>query len=52
VVGSSAQTLSTGDIVVTKIFFQDEHEKAQEKFLMSSPKRAANTTTNNTAKSF
>lgn len=36
---ATTQTLSTGDIVITKIIFEDEHEKAKEKVLTSSPKR-------------
>ncbi|KAL9918726.1 egl_like_exo domain-containing protein [Glossina fuscipes fuscipes] len=39
VVDTASQTLSTGDIVITKIIFEDEHEKAKEKVLTSSPKR-------------
>uniref|UniRef100_A0A0K8TLD3 Putative exonuclease n=1 Tax=Tabanus bromius TaxID=304241 RepID=A0A0K8TLD3_TABBR len=35
----ASQTLSTGDIVITKIFFQEDQEKAQEKILVSSPRR-------------
>lgn len=38
-VDAASQTLSTGDIVITKIIFEDEHEKAKEKVLTSSPKR-------------
>lgn len=38
---ASSQTLSTGDIVITKIFFQEEQEKAKEKVLTSSPRRSA-----------
>ncbi|XP_067631476.1 uncharacterized protein egl [Eurosta solidaginis] len=51
-IDSTTQTLSTGDIVITKIFFQDEQGKPKEKVLTSSPKRtgpatigAATTTT-------
>ncbi|XP_065370566.1 uncharacterized protein egl [Calliphora vicina] len=36
---AASQTLSTGDIVITKIIFEDEHDKAKEKVLTSSPKR-------------
>ncbi|GAB0089948.1 5'-Nucleotidase, C-terminal [Sergentomyia squamirostris] len=35
----ACQTLSTGDIVITKIFFKEDQEKAQEKILTSSPKK-------------
>lgn len=38
-VDAASQTLSTGDIVITKIFFQDEQGKPKEKVLTSSPKR-------------
>lgn len=38
-IDAASQTLSTGDIVITKIIFEDEHEKAKEKVLTSSPKR-------------
>ncbi|XP_054740196.1 uncharacterized protein LOC129245821 [Anastrepha obliqua] len=38
-VDAASQTLSTGDIVITKIFFQDEQGKQKEKVLTSSPKR-------------
>ncbi|XP_017472530.1 PREDICTED: uncharacterized protein LOC108363624 [Rhagoletis zephyria] len=38
-IDSASQTLSTGDIVITKIFFQDEQGKPKEKVLTSSPKR-------------
>ncbi|KMY96103.1 uncharacterized protein LOC6735926 [Drosophila simulans] len=34
-VDSESQTLSTGDVVITKIFFQDEHERAKEAALLS-----------------
>jgi hypothetical protein len=34
----ASQTLSTGDIVITRIFFTEE-EKEREKTLTSSPKR-------------
>ena len=34
----ACQTLSTGDIVITRIFFTEE-EKEREKTLTSSPKR-------------
>ncbi|SPP72969.1 uncharacterized protein LOC117582605 isoform X2 [Drosophila guanche] len=45
-VDAESQTLSTGDVVITKIFFQDEHERAKETALLSnSPtKRVASTT--------
>jgi len=33
---ASSQTLSTGDIVITKIYFQDESEKGKDKVLISS----------------
>lgn len=35
-VDAESQTLSTGDVVITKIFFQDEHERAKEAALLSS----------------
>lgn len=35
----SCQTLSTGNIVITNIFFTEEAEKNQEKVLTSSPKK-------------
>lgn len=35
----ACQTLSTGDIVITKIFFTEDQDKAQEKTLTSSPKK-------------
>uniref|UniRef100_A0A1B0C935 Putative exonuclease n=1 Tax=Lutzomyia longipalpis TaxID=7200 RepID=A0A1B0C935_LUTLO len=38
----ACQTLSTGDIVITKIFFKEDQEKAQEKILTSTPKKVAN----------
>ncbi|XP_037820577.1 uncharacterized protein LOC119609745 [Lucilia sericata] len=38
-IDAASQTLSTGDIVITKIIFEDEHEKAKEKVMTSSPKR-------------
>lgn len=40
-IDAASQTLSTGDIVITKIIFEDEHEKAKEKVMTSSPKRNA-----------
>ncbi|XP_030382613.1 uncharacterized protein LOC115630170 [Scaptodrosophila lebanonensis] len=41
-VDAESQTLSTGDIVITKVFFQDEHNKAKETaVLANSPKRVA-----------
>ncbi|KAH8254020.1 hypothetical protein KR032_008036 [Drosophila birchii] len=45
-VDAETQTLSTGDVVITKIFFQDEHERAKEAALLSSSsptKRVAST---------
>lgn len=50
-VDAESQTLSTGDVVITKIFFQDEHERAKEAELtnsntntnINSPKRVAST---------
>ncbi|XP_017839229.1 uncharacterized protein LOC108597276 [Drosophila busckii] len=46
-VDAESQTLSTGDVVITKIFFQDEHERAKETVLSNSnansPKRVAST---------
>ncbi|XP_059613250.1 uncharacterized protein LOC132259574 [Phlebotomus argentipes] len=38
----ACQTLSTGDIVITKIFFKEDQEKAQEKILTSSLKKNTN----------
>nr|XP_016929944.1 uncharacterized protein LOC108009794 [Drosophila suzukii] len=34
-VDAESQTLSTGDVVITKIFFQDEHERAKEAAMLS-----------------
>ncbi|XP_023171515.2 uncharacterized protein LOC111599918 [Drosophila hydei] len=48
-VDAESQTLSTGDVVITKIFFQDEHERAKETVLANSnantnsPKRLTST---------
>ncbi|XP_022225459.2 uncharacterized protein LOC111076118 [Drosophila obscura] len=44
-VDAESQTLSTGDVVITKIFFQDEHERSKETAMLSnSPtKRVAST---------
>ncbi|XP_030560145.1 uncharacterized protein LOC115762169 [Drosophila novamexicana] len=46
-VDAESQTLSTGDVVITKIFFQEEHERAKETALANSnansPKRVAST---------
>ncbi|XP_033253475.1 uncharacterized protein LOC117192819 [Drosophila miranda] len=44
-VDAESQTLSTGDVVITKIFFQDEHERAKETAMLSSSptKRVAST---------
>ncbi|KAM8713042.1 hypothetical protein ACLKA7_013370 [Drosophila subpalustris] len=46
-VDAESQTLSTGDVVITKIFFQDEHERAKDALLTNSntnsPKRVAST---------
>lgn len=36
---AGCQTLSTGDIVITKIFFKEEQDKKPEKTLTSSGKR-------------
>ncbi|XP_055528287.1 uncharacterized protein LOC129720707 isoform X2 [Wyeomyia smithii] len=41
---AACQTLSTGDIVITKIFFKEELDKKSEKTLTSSPKRNGETT--------
>ncbi|XP_053684664.1 uncharacterized protein LOC128734470 [Sabethes cyaneus] len=40
---AACQTLSTGDIVITKIFFKEELDKKSEKTLTSSPKRNGET---------
>ncbi|XP_060660849.1 uncharacterized protein LOC132794418 [Drosophila nasuta] len=46
-VDAESQTLSTGDVVITKIFFQDEHERVKDALLTNSntnsPKRVAST---------
>ncbi|KAH8407495.1 hypothetical protein KR222_003261 [Zaprionus bogoriensis] len=51
-VDAESQTLSTGDVVITKIFFQDEHERVKETEQLAnsntntntnSPKRVAST---------
>ncbi|KAG4068952.1 hypothetical protein HA402_005100 [Bradysia odoriphaga] len=38
-VDGSVQTLSTGDIVITKIHYKEEQDKVKEKVLTSSPKK-------------
>ena len=38
-IDEACQTLSTGDIVITKIFFKEELEKSNQKVLTSSPKK-------------
>lgn len=38
-VDATCQTLSTGDIVITKVFFKEEVDKANQKVLLSSPKK-------------
>lgn len=38
-VDESCQTLSTGDIVITKIHYKEEQDKVKEKVLTSSPKK-------------
>lgn len=35
------QTLSTGDIVITKMYFQEEQDKLNEKVITASPKKIA-----------
>lgn len=38
-VDGSCQTLSTGDIVITKVFFKEEKDRSNQKVLISSPKK-------------
>lgn len=38
---AACQTLSTGDIVITKIFFKEDQEKGPERVIISSPKKVA-----------
>lgn len=35
----ACQTLSTGDIVITKIYFIEDQEKGKEKIMTPSPKK-------------
>ncbi|KAH8321421.1 hypothetical protein KR074_004371 [Drosophila pseudoananassae] len=44
-IDAETQTLSTGDVVITKIFFQDEHDRAKEAAMLSnSPTKRATPT--------
>jgi hypothetical protein len=36
---AACQTLSTGDIVITKIYFKEDQDKQPEKVITSSPRR-------------
>jgi hypothetical protein len=36
---AACQTLSTGDIVITKIYFKEDQDKLPEKVIVSSPRR-------------
>jgi hypothetical protein len=38
---AACQTLSTGDIVITKIYFKEDQDKQPEKVITSSPRRNA-----------
>lgn len=38
-VDGACQTLSTGDIVITKVFFKEEQDRTNQKVLTSSPKK-------------
>lgn len=40
-IDEGCQTLSTGDIVITKIYFKEDQEKGPEKVIVSSPKKIA-----------
>lgn len=40
-IDAACQTLSTGDIVITKIFFKEDQVKGPEKVIVSSPKKIA-----------
>lgn len=40
-IDEECQTLSTGDIVITKIYFSKDQDEAPEKVIMSSPKKIA-----------
>lgn len=40
-IDEGCQTLSTGDIVITKIYFKEDQEKGPEKVIISSPKKIA-----------
>lgn len=37
---AACQTLSTGDIVITKIFFKEDQDKLPEKTITASPKKS------------
>lgn len=36
-----SQTLSTGDIVIMKVYFKEDQDKGSERVIVSSPKRNA-----------
>lgn len=38
---AGSQTLSTGDIVIMKVYFKEDQEKGPERVIVSSPKRSA-----------
>lgn len=40
-IDEACQTLSTGDIVITKIFFKEDQDKAPEKVILSTPNKTA-----------
>lgn len=40
-VDKACQTLSTGDIVITKIFFKEDQDKGPEKVILSSTNKVA-----------
>lgn len=41
VADEGCQTLSTGDIVITKMYFQEDLDKMSEKVITASPKKTA-----------
>lgn len=38
---AGCQTLSTGDIVIMKVYFKEDPDKGSERVIVSSPKRNA-----------
>lgn len=40
-IDEASQTLSTGDIVITKIFFKEDQDKEPEKVILSSTNKIA-----------